>query len=82
MDKWECSSEYIKKAASHGLHTLKHMHELGVPLCSSLYAYAAEKDDVPVLRFLFQAGCPWNIKTLEIIRKKHRDVIESLCRGD
>jgi hypothetical protein len=37
-NKWPVSFEYITKAARHGLHRLKHMHSLGIPLCSSLYA--------------------------------------------
>jgi hypothetical protein len=58
------------------------MHRLGVPLCSSLFDVAAEKNDVEMIQWLFSVGCPWNPKTLEMCRRRHLDVIESLCRRE
>jgi hypothetical protein len=82
MDKFPKDSERITTAARYGLPRLQHMHTLGVSLCSSLFDFAAGRNDVEMIKWLFTVGCPWSVDTLELVRKKHWDVIESLCRTE
>ena len=48
------------------------MHENGCPWTSGMCWYAAERGDLPVLKYLHENGCPWDEDTCWYAAYKER----------
>jgi hypothetical protein len=73
---------HVLFVAKQGFGLLRHLHAKGLPLCSNLIPYAIEIADDNNLFWLIERGCPWSVDTTDILKKRKRHFLESVCLGN